>query len=113
MAYGDPNYTLHITGQTNASDNNAHNFFGIYGGLSNLNDQEVGFLQVLPSGNNARLYPNLSASVQDGIRLMSGASFYIDLPPMKISSLSQLHFDNETAGTNASIVWAMWLRNSI
>jgi hypothetical protein len=112
MAYGDPNYSLHFTGQTNASDNNPHFFFGSYDGLSDLNANNVGYLQILPSGNNARLYQTLAASAQDGVRLMSGASFYADFPPMKVSDLQTVHFANESAGNNASLVWALWIRNS-
>lgn len=113
MAYGDPSYTLQATGATNTSANAAHYVLGNYGGLSNLAPKQVGFLQVIPSGNNARLHPTLSASVNQGVRLMSGASFYTDLPPMKVSALSQLHITNETSGTNASLLWALWLRNPL
>jgi len=111
MAYGDPNYVLLHTGQTNTSANSAHLAFGNYTGLSDLANDQVGFLQIIPSGNNARLHPTLSGSANQGYRLMSGASFYTDLPPMRVASLSQLHITNETSGTNASLLWALWLRN--
>ena len=106
--YGDLNYSIFATGSTLASANTAHLL--INKDLSQLNDADVGFLSLLPIGNNSFVYSTLSASNGVGIRFMSGGSNYIDQPPMSVDTISNLHFKNETDDSNAGFYWTMWKR---
>ena len=109
MAYGDVNYSIVNSGSTGASANTAHLLFGIYGGLSDINNSESVNIQ-LWSSNNARLGGDNTVTNDNGLKIDSNVA---DLPPIRAGTASTLHFANETLGTNASVSWFIWNRKPL
>jgi hypothetical protein len=110
MAYKDTNYVFIAGGSTATSAATAHNLFGKFGGLSNLNASEVLLLVVCASGGDARLSldPAAGATNDTALRLFSaGCNF--DLPPMTVANASQITFAREGAN-NPAIFWTALAR---
>lgn len=108
---GDPTYKFHASGSTAASADTAHALLGSYEGLSQLNDEEALHLQIFASSQNLKVYPSEAASPSHhGFRMVSGESYYVDLPPMRVGDASQLVFANDTSGNNAHVKWVVWFR---
>lgn len=111
---GDTNYTWISSGSTAASADTAHLLWGNYGGLSDLNADEVIHLQILASANNFYMLPFTDASATElGQRFVAGNDYYIDIPPMKVSAASQLHFRNAVNGSNGELLWVIYSRNAL
>ena len=106
MAYGDVNYNLVSSGSTGASADTAHLLFGSYGGLSNLNNDEILHIQLWAS-DNARVSDSNAVTNDNGVKVESSV---FDLPPIRAGTASQLHFANETIGTDANMSWIIWRR---
>ena len=106
--YGDTSYELIQTGVVAASANTAHAMFP-NSEFSAYNDLDVIHLQVQGSANNISIHASISASSQEGIRVATGDN-YLDFPPMQVSALEDLHFTNETDGSNGQVRWAAWRR---
>jgi len=104
MAYTDTNYTFVAGGSTATSAATAHNLFGNYGGLSNLNSKEVLLLIVSASGGDLRLSlnPSNGATNDSTLRLQAAASLF-DLPPMTVQNASQITIARE--GSNNPVVF--------
>src|SRR3990167_2562827 len=112
MAYGDPNYNFVVAGSTGASAATAHNLYGTYGGLSQLNAKEVLLIQIGASVGDLNLSPGPATPATNNIGLTVFTSDPIlSLPPMLISDASQITFANLST-TNATANWAIWRRNS-
>lgn len=110
MAYGDIHYEWVNAGSTGASADTAHGLFGLYGGLSDLNDAEVIHIQLQGISNDFKIGPDNTITNDTGFKVSTD---WIDLPPMRVGSASQFHFANNTLGTNASPMWVAWKRKPI
>ena len=109
MAYGDVSYNIIKSGSTATSANTVHNFFGVYGGLSDINNSEVMHVQVMSDGNEFRIGAPGNVSNNIGQKIFPAAS-YVDLPPMRVGTASLLQFANANSGSNASANWMIWNR---
>ena len=107
MAYGDIYFELYASGSTATSAATPHSLFGGNGGLSSLNQNDVVFIQVVPTGADARLW-NLDVTNNTGLRLSTAASVF-DLPPMRVGNASTLHFVRDAAA-NSTANWTIWTR---
>lgn len=108
MAYGDPSYEYVNSGSTGASANTAHGLFGAYQGLSSLHESDVVHVQVQGVTNALRVAPNNAVTNDNGLKV--GTTAWEDVPPLRIGAASQLHFANDTLGSNASPMWVVWKR---
>jgi len=107
VAYGEVFYEIYSCGSTATSAATAHSLFGGNGGLSLLNQNDVVFIQILPTANDLRLWDS-AVTNNTGLRL-SVAACVFDLPPMRVGSASVLHFLRDSA-TNATANWTVWTR---
>lgn len=107
MSYGDPHFQWLQSGSTATSAAGAHDFFGIYGGLSDLNIAEVVHLQTEASTYEFRIAPSGFVSNDIGMRITPAASM-IDIPAMRVSDAKILQFANVGAN-NASAHWNLWI----
>jgi len=105
MAYGGVYFELFASGSTATSAATAHSLFGANGGLSLLNHQDVVFIQIVPTGADARVW-NSTVTNGTGLRLSDAGSVF-DLPPMRVGSASTLHFTRD-AGANTTLYWTVW-----
>lgn len=110
MAYGDVNFSWHASGSAGAAASTAHGLFGSYSGLSSLEEGEVVHIFAATSVNKAFVGPPSVVSNNKGILLTTTNA---ELKPMRAADASQLQFVNETGGTNASVIWTIWRRNSL
>lgn len=110
MAYRDVNYSIVGGGSTATSAAGAHNIFGNFTGLSNLNANEVLILVVAASGGDARLSldPTKGATNDTALRLFSAASLF-DIPPMTVANASQITVAREGAN-NPVVFWTAMVR---
>ena len=110
MAYGDVRYTLVSNGSTATSAASAHNLYGVYGGLSQLNANEVLQIMVSASGTDVRLSldPTTGATNDLGLRVFAAASVF-DLPTMSVADASQITFAREAA-QNPTMFWTIMRR---
>lgn len=110
MPYGDPNYAFVSGGCTATSATTAHNLYGTYGGLSNLNAKEVLLILVSASGGDMRLSLNPAgqATNDSSLRIFTTASTF-DLPPMTVDNASQITFAREGAN-NPIAFWTIMRR---
>lgn len=107
--YGDTRYSFLAGGSTATSAATAHRLYGIYGGLSLLNQDDVLNILVSASGGDCRmsLNPAAGATNDTSLRIFSAASLF-DLPPMAVSEASQITIARE--GSNNPVVFWTILR---
>ena len=108
--YGDTRYSFLAGGSTATSAATAHNLFGIYGGLSRINQDDVLNILVSASGGDYRLSLNPAgpATNDSSLRIFSAASLF-DLPPLAVSEASQITFAREGAN-NPVAFWTILRR---
>lgn len=109
--YGDIHYELVSSGSTAASANTAHLLFGSFTGLSNLNNNEVINVILQSEGGDARIGLPGSISNNLGVPVYAAASGF-EWPPMRVGTASQLLFANKELGTNVTISWNIFRRDS-
>jgi hypothetical protein len=109
MAYGDINYEWIASGSTATSADTASNLFGVYQGLSDLNNAEAVHIQLQCEGSTLRFAPSAVITNNTGFKLSPTAS-WIDLPPMRANNANELQIINHLAGNNASVNWVIWRR---
>lgn len=111
MAVNDVSYNWVQSGSTTAANDLAHYLYGSWSGLSLFSASEVFHIQMMASGANLALFPTDRASiVQAGQYFKEDINAYLDLPPLKRTQASELHFANLTAGDNAVARWVIWQR---
>lgn len=111
--YGDPSYTLTLSGSTATSANTAHRLFGLNNSLSTLlNAKDVVFIQIVAaSGQGLRIGHGATLTNNTGLQISIAASAY-DLPPIQVGTASALHLARDGAGADASALWSVWSRNN-
>lgn len=109
---GDGNYQLLFTGQTATSADTAHLLTGTYNGLSDLNAADVVYFQLHAATNDLVVHQTLAASVQTGMSIQADQSFYVDIPPIKVSRAQNYHIRNATNGSNGTMSFNVWTRIS-
>lgn len=107
MGYGETYFSMLASGSTATSAATAHLLFGIYGGLSLLNQNDVVNVQLQPTVADVRLW-NSTVTNNTGLRLGTAGSAY-DLPPMRVGEASGLHIARDTT-TNTTVLWTIWNR---
>ena len=112
MAYGDIHFSYVQSGSTATSVAGAHNLFGVYGGLSLLNNDDVVFATVFASAADIRISASAAspATNDQGLRITIAGSNY-DLPPIRVGTASQMTFARDSSNNNASPHWTLWVRN--
>lgn len=106
--YGDTRYEWVKSGSTTASAATAHALFGAYNGLSLLNANDVVNVSVLPITNSAEILQSVALS--PGMLISTSQSLYLDLPPMLVSDVRNLHFRNNVGASNSTVKWIVWRR---
>lgn len=109
--YGDTSYNWLASGSTSASaDDTGIVLFGTYGGLSDLNQDDVVLLEARAVTNSLRIFPTNSASATSFGRLHEAGSPYETYRAMRVGDASQLVFANHTATADAVLYWELWRR---
>ena len=98
-------YEIYASGSMATSAAGAHSLFGGNGGLSSLNQQDVVFIQLVPTAADARIWDS-TVTNGTGLRLSDAGSVF-DLPPMRVGSASTLHVARDTAA-NTTVYWTIW-----
>jgi hypothetical protein len=109
---GDVHYKWITSGSCATSANTAHNFYGTYSGLSQLNADEVVHLQIAATGQPLRIGLEGQLTNNNGYRITTIASM-VDIPPIKASDASAMQFINDASGLNASALFVIWRRGII
>lgn len=112
MALGDVNYVWVQSGSTATSVAAIHNLFGSYGGLSDLNSNDVLHLQAIARNEFAYVGPSGSISNNFGFVLDPAASV-VDFPPMKRTVLESFQFSRGASDSDATIFWTVWKRQPL
>ena len=105
MAMGAISYDWITSGSTATSAAGQRDFFGVYNGLSLLNQDDVVIVQIQASVNDLRVGPKTLTN-NTGIPIGAYASL-IDLPPMRVGLASGLQIARE-GSADASMAWVAW-----
>ena len=109
--YGDARFALVAAASTATSAATAHLLFGLYNGLSNLNNDEVVWVKLSTSQNDPAYIWDSTVLSRRGYQLNKAASITnLEFPPMRAGDASQLHFARD-ATANPSIQWNIWRRS--
>ena len=103
---GGETFTLLHAASVAASAATAHSIFGNYGGLSDINASIVLNLEVMAETNDAMILPTVSDV--GGKWISTSATQSTELKPMTRDNASKLHFQNKTAGENATLHLTIW-----
>jgi hypothetical protein len=108
-----PYFEMHATNTTLASLTAASGLlFGDYNGLSNLNNDDIVYVQISVSAADLRVFDtnNLAEAASDfGFKVHADASL-VDVPPMRAADASLLGYVNIGGGAtnDASALWVIW-----
>lgn len=110
MSKGDVNYVFVGAGSTTASVATVQQFFGNFGGLSALNEDEVLHVQVAAAGT-VDFFVGISPYITNNIGLKISPSLStIDLPPMRVAAASQLQTARGASGLDYAYSFVAWAR---
>jgi len=110
MSIGDTQYAWVNSGSTKTTSASAHNLYGSYGALSNLNASEVLLIQVSASVGDMMISPGPATPATNNIGIpLFTSDAILTLPPIQLSAASQISFCPMTA-TSTTAVWTIWRR---
>jgi len=91
------------SGSTTASAATAHLLFGLYNGLSLLDQAATVSVSVMAQTNNAEILPD--ATLEPGFAISVSQIQYQGLPVMTVANARNLHFRNLVGASNSTVRW--------
>ena len=109
MSIGSTAYQIYTSGSNATSAGLPGPLFGLYNGLSTINQADVVHIMLNSSGLECRIGSTDALTSNNLGILVSAAGSTFDLPPMRAADASGLKLARVTSD-NASVTWTIWRR---